>query len=287
MSLIIARKEKENIFITSDTKLSFPDEREITQGLKRRPSDGIIKSTIINFNLCISFAGAVDYADEAIKKIHTDTSIEEVFKILFEIHQLSAYETDFIICIGTPKATIFELKENRLSEVSAAWIGSQRAFNRFQDYMLRNREKKQEISFFKVTPLLESNTTDLYSRISDSFDAVIGDEDIPEVDGFKVNVIFENKFMYRGYFHSYLGNQEMKIKIPSNVSSVQFPVPFNGPPSNGNYTINFFNSSEDYKYVGVHVLQGNFGIVYIRENNGLLRPNLFHNYDEIDFLRFC
>jgi hypothetical protein len=35
------------------------------------------------------------------------------------------------------------------------------------------------------------------------------------------------------------------------------------------------------------VLQGSFGIIYIRENNGLLRPKLFPDFDEIDFVDFA
>ena len=55
-----------------------------------------------------------------------------------------------------------------------------------------------------------------------------------------------------------------------------------GTAQDGSYSINFIGGSSDFKSVALHVSQGNFGIVYTRTDNGLLKPVIL-NFDEVDF----
>lgn len=54
----------------------------------------------------------------------------------------------------------------------------------------------------------------------------------------------------------------------------------------GGYSVHFVGSSLDFQKIALHVRQGRFGIVYQREGNGLLRPSVYENIDEFEFLPF-
>jgi tetratricopeptide (TPR) repeat protein len=115
-------------------------------------------------------------------------------------------------------------------------------------------------------------------------DAVIEDADIPEVDGFKVKVALEQAgFRYISYSHSYGGIGPITIQMPPRVSSMTFSL-FNDSAAEGGYNINFFQSDRNETVVGLHVLQGQFGVVYQKHDGGLLRPFIIPNVDEADFV---
>jgi tetratricopeptide (TPR) repeat protein len=48
--------------------------------------------------------------------------------------------------------------------------------------------------------------------------------------------------------------------------------------------VNFFDSYNSSQFAGAHFLQGNFGIIYEKQNGGLLRPFMFKDIDESDFV---
>jgi len=96
MSLIVARKFEDQLCIVSDTKLTHPNHE--VKGLKTKPSDGVVKTVIINTRVCISFAGDIDDAELALKHINPDDSIDRVIETLTFYHKKSAYKTEFILC---------------------------------------------------------------------------------------------------------------------------------------------------------------------------------------------
>ncbi|SRR6266542_6581371 len=138
MSLIVARKQGNQLAIVSDTKLTYPNED--IKGQKNNPSEGVIKTVIINPNLCVSFAGDIDYAEKAIKELNNNHSIEETIKILEKYHNRSDYKTEFLVCAGKPSPIIHKIKVNESKDVHSSWIGDIKAFSSFQENLMGNKK---------------------------------------------------------------------------------------------------------------------------------------------------
>ncbi len=281
MSLIICRKENETILIVSDTKLTYPTDK-YPDKQSGHPSDGVIKTLIINTHICISFAGDVEPAEEGIRQIQPDDNLTQILNILKE--KSSGHKTDFIVCTSSPNIKIFEIKDTNCVEVQNSWIGSSNAFSRFQGYFHNQIQDKKNVhsSFIKIEPTISKGDSE-FGKVLSTFDKVIGDSDIYEVGGFKVTVILENgAFRYRGYIHNYMGRIE--FNIDSSMINKQIPIG-HGDAGNGSFMVNFLNSKTNHSNIAIHILQGGLGIVYSRKDNGLLRPKTYL-MDEVDFFDF-
>lgn len=273
------------MLIVSDTHLSFPNPRAVADRQIRHPSTGVIKTLVVNDNVAVSFAGGESYADDAFQLLNPDESLDSIKSILLQAHLRSNQATDFIISIGSPIPQIFEIKDSKCIEVDMAWIGSKRAFTAFQAFM-QGTAKSDRRNYVRIERVVDETQTDLFAVMSGAMDYVIENNNIPEVDGFRVNTAFtENKFQYTGYTHSYMSDQPIVIELPESVDSVIFPMT-HGSAQNGAYQINFFRSPNP-KCVGIHILQGNFGIIYKQKNGGLMRPEFIHDIDEVDFIEYA
>ncbi len=281
MSLIVCRKETEALLIVSDTKLTYMKEYYPNKQTGH-PSDGVIKTIIVNPNLCVSFAGDIETAEKGIKQIGLNADLSSILQLLKNVSVDN--KTEFIVCSSIPEVKIHEIKNSNYSEVQSSWIGSQNAFNKFQGY-LHDQIKVVQPSFIKIEQSLTKEFSEL-GKLSGAFDKVINDPSVPEVDGFKVKVaLHEGKFKYQGYLNSYLGH--MEIKLDQSMIGQKICIRHgHGTSREGSYTVNFFDSNSNFNHVGIHILQGNLGIVYSRTDNGLLRPKIFQ-MDEVDFVDFA
>jgi hypothetical protein len=279
LSLIICRREKDSLLVVSDTKLTYPAD-QFPDKQSGHPSDGVIKTVIVNPNLCVSFAGDIEPAEEAIKQIQPNDDLSRVLKVLRD--KSHGNRTDFIVCTSSPDIKIFEIKDTICKEIQNSWIGSTNAFNRFQGYFNNQIQDKKSgpSSFIKIEPTIGNSNL---GKVSGAFDKVIDDSSVPEVDGFKVTVIIENGiFKYWGYIHNYMGLIE--LKIDPRMLGQKIPIG-HGSAGDGSYMVNFFRSNSNHNNVAIHILQGGLGIVYSRIDNGLLRPKIFQ-MDEVDFIDF-
>ncbi|WPU91718.1 hypothetical protein SNE25_20580 [Mucilaginibacter sabulilitoris] len=281
MSLIVTRKENGVIYIVSDTKLTAPDGQDFNKGQHYQQEENVLKATILNSHHCVSFAGNIQYAESAIKSLTGDQTDETILDILRLSHLASNQETEYTLAsMLNTKAGIYEIKNGTVSKVEASWIGSQKAFGKFQSNMLGQNLNHKRQNFMSITKAASGN---LMQKMTDAMDDVIQDEDIPEVAGFKIKIFFDgNRFIYDGYIDSYFASQQLNFQVPDSANSFGMPIT-HGTAAQGAYTINFFLSRDNYNYVGLHVKQGNFGILYCRNDNGLLHPELLAKTDEIDF----
>ena len=275
MSLIIARKYGADLIIVSDTKLTDKTGEFIRQ--QANPKAGILKTIFINDQICISFAGKWIYADEAIKQINYNDSIDKILEILLFCNQITSDKaTEFIVCYGTKDPLIYEIKAGVCNCVDYAWIGDIDGFNKFQSYVLGDIKILDSISgsFLNIEGQYPQ---EIFSKISEGMDYVIQDETIKTVGGFKTIVFFTNRnFVYQFYVKMYTGVLEL------DGSPVHKTITHE-TPEKGGYTIHYFGSSKDLKHVGLHVKQGKFGIVYSRKDGGLSFPSRF-TMDEVDFI---
>jgi hypothetical protein len=287
MSLIVARKEGSQIAIVSDTKLTYPH-HEI-KGQKENPTEGAIKTIILTDDLCVSFAGEIEYAENAFMEIGERKNIDEVIGILHRYHNISNQKTEFLVCSGNPESLIHKIKNGESKEVNSSWIGDSVAFNSFQASMLGTKKPKESVKTSQsqskagivITEMNLSFEVDmqvqLFSKMSSAMDKVIEDGNVDSVGGFRVTVVYKEKFDFVKYGKFYRGNVEL-FGSGSHLIA-------HGSANEGAYSINFIGASSDHKTVALHVRQGNFGLVYTRNNSGLLRPKLLPQ-DEVDFIDY-
>jgi hypothetical protein len=258
MSLIVAGFENGSLTIVADTKLTYPGHMD--NSLKNHvnsgvTADGILKLIIVSEHICIGFAGDVEYAENAIREINPNRYFENVLNTLVKHHQESDRKTDFILCINTVTPSIFVIKDGEFKLSNHGWIGDKLAFERFQKSRIADNKS-----------------------ISSAIDDVINDESIKTVGGFNVSVHISNgRFVFGNYMNMH--REAMSITLIPNK-------PFiigHGTAENGAYTLSFIGASKNCRHVAFHIKQGNFGIVYSRTGNGLLRPEIKPCMDEVDF----
>jgi tetratricopeptide (TPR) repeat protein len=278
MSLIVARKYKDNFIIIGDTKITNPSIE------KNNPIDGLIKSVIVNPQLCISVAGMPGFGNEALKEIGTGKPKEKVIEILESYHSKSDAGTQFLICFGNPDFELVSIKDGTTENLQNGWIGSHPAFEKFQYYFHTPKEVEKifkELTTFKIQRLpdeFDEEGRNIYSLMLGGMNGVIEDSEINEVGGFSIPIIYEkNRFEYMGYGHVYRKPIDFDAEFPDGKGgTINF-----GGAEDGSYTINISNSTK--AKIAIHFYQGDLGITYKRDDLGLLYPKLHPKMDEIDF----
>jgi hypothetical protein len=242
MSLIVARKYQNNIIIVGDSKITYPYLD------KNNPKDGLVKSVIINAQLCISVAGVVDYGNEALQKIGKGKSKTEVIEILEFFHSKSGNETSFLVCFGNPHYKIIRIDNGVTESVQNGWIGSHPAFEKFQYYYhTPDAAKKlfEGLTTFKIHQLpdeFDENGRHIYSTMFASMNGVIEDPSILEVGGFIIPIVYEkNSFNYMIYVHMYRKPIDIDAEFPDGKGGI---MKF-GDAEDGAYCVNFSASNRE------------------------------------------
>lgn len=263
MSLIVARKNGPNIHIVSDTKLTYPEEKFPNKTLAA-PGDGVIKTTILNPQVCIAFAGEVDPADEAIKICRRyGFMLSNIKEHLLSVNKATKGKTEFILCVGFPEYSIYEIKNMTIRQTNSTWIGSNTGFNIFQEKAL-----EAGVASKKFETILD-----------ESLDHVLKSGLAPEVNGFRVSVSNEDNFFhYKNYMATNIPTRTYSLK--ANQHSV---IEIYGTAQEGGYSVSFCENEGRHDVVAIHVRQGEFGVLYEIIKNGLLRPKVIANVDEHEF----
>jgi hypothetical protein len=263
MSLIVARKNAVVFHLVSDTKLTFPEELFPNRALAS-PDDGVLKITILNPHLCIAFAGDVDPADEAIKVCRRyGHMINEIKMHLLSVNKSTIGKTEFILCVGFPEYTLYEIKNEEINEVSFAWIGSKSAFSIFQENALNEKNISKNLG----------------SVLDDSIEYVIQSGRSPEVNGFRVSVSNEGNFFH---FENYM-TTSMPSRTYTFKENQHHIIEVYGTAQEGGYSVSFCENGGRHDIVGIHIRQGEFGVLYEIKNEGLLWPKVISNVDEHEF----
>ena len=263
MSLIVARKNGPHIHIVSDTKLSFPEEKFPEKKLAA-PSDGVIKTTILNSQVCIAFAGEYEAAEEAIKVCRQyDFLVSNIKEHLLGVNKSTSGKTEFIVCIGFPEYAIYAIKNLQISKADFAWIGSQTAFSIFQEKALEPRTKP----------------TTFDSILDDAMEHVLKSGHAPEVNGFRISVSNQgNGFHFKNYIATNMPSRTYSVK-----GNQAFVLDIYGTAEEGGYSVALFENGGRIDMVPIHVRQGEFGVLYEIRNGGLLWPKVIPNVDEHEF----
>lgn len=264
MSLIVARKKAAHIYLVSDTKLTFPEEKFPDKALAA-PGDGVIKIAILHHHVCIAFAGD-DYepAEKAIMYCRRNQLMPSKIKEhLFAINKQTKGKVEFIVCVGFPEYAIYEIKDMKLIQTETAWIGSHNGFSVFQENALPNMSGNKKFD----------------TILDEAMEHVLKSGRVPEVMGFRVAVSNEgNFFHYKNY---------MSTAIPPRTytfnGSGSHIIEVYGTPQEGGYSVAFCENEGRYDMAAIHVRQGEFGVLYEMLNEGLLWPTVVPYVDEHEF----
>jgi tetratricopeptide (TPR) repeat protein len=299
MTLIVARKIDNTVSIVSDTLLTIKSEGNIR--LKQRPEDGTVKCIIINPTQCVSFAGNSEYARLALQQIRDGKIAAEVIEILRHYTELSFGETEFLFCYFETVLHMLKITWHDVEAGDNFHLGDDEAFNLFQRFLHKDNplhdannrfftggvkhesvDKRPVMSHFRMwlTPKMPH---DAFGEMSRAMDDVLYHTPVESVGGFKVHVVFNGtNFQYRRY--QSLTNEYIAPKPSGPMTFAKMD------PESGSYYVNFAESGDPHQVAALHVLQGNLGVLYVREKYGLMKPWIYrmHQVDFADFIKaYC
>jgi tetratricopeptide (TPR) repeat protein len=257
MSLIVARKYQDRLYIVGDTRLNNPNNLNRVE-LVAPAAYSQIKILIINPHICVSFAGDKEPAQEALQACRRfNYRMHDMLDYLLAINRATEHATEFIVCASLPPFYLYEIKNGEKKQVEAAWIGLQKGFAIFQQH------------FHGATG------ADPLSNMENAMTAVI-ESNVLGVNGFLVTVTnLEQQFFYKHYIKTYFP--------PRTYSGAGMHVVTYGTTQEGGYTVHVMPSHHTGVLV-VHVPQNRMGIIYALQNTGFLEPEIFKDVDEHEFI---
>lgn len=273
MSLIVAHSFGKAIYIVSDTKLTH------AYGGKIPPTEGVLKSTILSPNICVSFAGQDGFADEALQSYssgsHKLEHFDQIVSHFLEWHRKAERLTDFIIAFGSPYYSLVEIKEGVGREVTNSWIGDQSAFEKFQQHYHQHITPSKPplgVAALKCTYVPEGDESDTlrYNQLLESMKAVVADSEIRNVGDFAIAVGYDkHRFRYIDYVD--VLTHQIDFDLLPQEKDGWAAIPF-GTTEQGGYAFNFMSAIDENSLAAMFFLQGNVGLVFKSSNGGLLRP---------------
>ena len=273
MSYLYASNKNNNMYIFSDTKVTFSDKEEdiLFNVLKKKTDDfenlkkfGIVKNVIINKNICIGSAGILEHFNELLKYIESNEiyDIENIKSKALEINIKYGRDTDFIIAFTSiTDNKLYLVNEGKILLVDSCWIGSEDTNKLFEKY------KK------------EFGTTEDKSTYTEAFKKAIEDPNDDVVGGLFIECYGRNgEFHYPEKMTSFV---EREHTVTNNGSIILFD-----SVANGGYTSYFYESKD---LVSLYIYQMNRGIRYCptiqdRQYDHLRFPNVY-NLNEEQFIK--
>ena len=264
MSLIIAKQEGNDIYIVADTKLTYAHSENHPDQKIASPGQGVVKVTIINPGICICFAGDVEGVDQVITVCRGHMDLLRILNELETFHKFSKGQTEFIVAVSHhPFYRIFEIKGLQRSESKSSWIGSNNGFSEFQRYfsVLHTAVQKMSLDF----------------NMKQAFRNVLESSVDQSVNGFLISV--------SNPFKSFQYDNRLDLDILPQVLPAGYSTLGHGSPQKGGFTVHFFPTNQNFTVLPVHILQGNFGVIYKSVNGGLLWPEVILDISERAFAK--
>jgi len=260
MTLIVARKVGEHIFMMGDTQLTLKYEE------RNNPFfNGCLKQYIVNQNNAVAFANnKSDFEEDLSQILKCDNSKDIVNTVL---HANKQY--DLIIADLKERELIF-IKDGVLEKQDSGFIGDPTAYNIYQK-KYHEFENTPELGKVTLTSLLlpepiSKYAQNIYALMYCSLREVCLNNTIQSVGGIIVPLCSHNKnFTYMDYMDSVLNSLDLQ-SIQSKPQLITY-----GSSSDGSCTVEFFGNA---KSPGYYFLQGGFGILYLKNNFDLLEPKI-------------
>lgn len=177
MTLVVARKIDDTLVIVSDSK--------VTDDAMLHPSllNGALKTIVVSSTLCVSFAGNVPLATEALAEVITGSirDRDDLIVHLLKCHRQCSGACDFLIACHKPPILLARVTEGRCeTDLQTTWIGDHTAFEAYQ-------EKLATDPFAQSTARYAgSDEMAVASRMQGALSAVIADGLHPSVGNFVI-----------------------------------------------------------------------------------------------------
>jgi len=275
MSLVVAQQWDSMIVVVGDTHLVDP------YGDRIGPLQGIVKTRILADHLCISFAGSLYWAEVAFRELDQGAvqDVNTAIEILGRIHRESNQAVDFLVASSKPKPLLTQIKDGGVRTVVVSWLGSARAFARFQ--AVTSPAPRQgpigTVSFemYRLPEGPHAHNED-YAALLHRMRTVIEASDVPEVGGFVIPIgLHKERFEYMDYA------TVLTHPIRFDLMPTEFVVPF-GTAAEGGYGFNLMSGTQGSGSLAVYALQGRCGAVFL-SRDGILRPIVFPNVSPVEF----
>lgn len=270
MTLVVADKSESTLTMVSDMRIQHRNGAPVSW------QDWAIKIAIPHPQLCVAFAGPDGPAEEAMAALRARTinhdDLEGLTKHFLQHHQRSRQwtpndPTTFLLGLGDLNRPIITIRDGQAHKDEFGWIGSQRAYSRFQ--AARRGDEEAERS------------------LEQAMQVVIDDRTIDEVDGFPLTVghgsehpesTAPRSFHYPVEYRMY----GQRVNKESKDGCVTWTP---GSASTGSYSIFMMraNRSDGERHAAFYFPQGGFGIYYHPQHNGILRPEVIHDDEDRDF----
>lgn len=244
MTLVVGRIVQNSLRIDSDSKITDPN----VVSNRNSIFSGLLKTIILHPRLCISYAGGVDIAQEAIEQVYklNELTIEKVRKLLLEINISSSYQTDFLIGSIENQCLLYKIANGEVIPSNQShWIGDISGFNLFQKNFLPNLKNTES-----------KHIIDVHSR---AFDDVISSGQVESIGGFHIVVHTTQRGLEYLMKMSISMGQPVSMTIQGNQSVM---IPF-GNAQTGAFSYSYLISANPYQpAIGIHFPMGNFGTLY-------------------------
>jgi hypothetical protein len=232
MSLIVVRKQENQIFIVGDTKLTFPDARNPGEKVAT-PLDSVIKSTILNRHLCLCFAGDYDDSvDDIIRQCRAlKMNYQTMLEILLKYNIETRHKTEFILCYSMMKiGRVWSIKNGlKTMEDHGCWIGSIDGFSQFQECYSQVQK------------------TDMHAMRKDAFSKILVNPKDPGVSGFLISASnISSFFEYDCFVQAYFQDRRYDENSPYRVGKGHFVLTY-GTAAEGGYNVYLMPSSRNHE----------------------------------------
>lgn len=138
MTLVIAKRDGNDLFMVADSKLNDP------KNLENNPANSILKIAILHPQVKLAYAGVIHYAEQVIRDFYDKNicDLKDLVPLLLTTHIESNQQTDFILATAlNGKAQIISIKDGNLEyDIDNAWIGDARAFSVYQQSFHSSQE---------------------------------------------------------------------------------------------------------------------------------------------------
>jgi hypothetical protein len=284
MSLIVAKKIENEIFLISDTKFTY---KEPVTNLEKRYSKvdeylGGLKTILLAPGMCVAYAGEVLYAKEAFESLLTQKinifNKKSVIDYFLQHHNRSKGLTDFLVISNTGVLELFKIQDSNVGQSDFAWIGDREAFKYLQGVLLgdiTDFEGEQGRGEFEIISLGDTSTQIVTNEISKYMDAFrkLLNSDIQSVDGIRTLTRFD---LTQSYYSEYvLMNGKLQKALKGN------GLYFGDAPEGSVAKHVALLSSVGIGIFPVYYYTGKFGVVYTPLEK--FQPEIFENIEFSDF----
>jgi hypothetical protein len=192
MTLVVGRIVGPRVAIVADTMLTKQDKPLPFQS-------GVVKSCMLQGDLCVSFSNSPDTAERAFKefvaKYPNGASRAEVIKFFEQSSQ--ATNNDYLVAFANPAGLVKIVHGKRINSISKTqWIGDRGAYSRFREYEARQHPRPEQGRAINAVLFADEMANCPASDLFSAMRNIVADRSIMSVGGF-VSVISQRNDGFR------------------------------------------------------------------------------------------